>query len=134
MKKLMTSAFVCMMAFVMAACSGGNTPKGVAEAYSQAVIKGDYKKAVDMIYFQGTPEDVQKKKDFYVDLIESKVKEGLPEDKTLTKFEVINEEIDEENGKATVTANATYADGSTKEEKTKLVKTEDGQWLVDGEK
>ena len=120
MKKLMTSAFVCMMAFVMAACSGGNTPKGVAEAYSQAVIKGDYKKAVDMIYFQGTPEDVQKKKDFYVDLIESKVKEGLPEDKTLTKFEVINEEIDEENdnvidSEATLAAEAETAINDTAE-------------------
>ena len=134
MKKLMISALVCVMAFVMAACSGGNTPKGVANDYAQAVIKGDYRKAVDMIYFKGTPEEVQKKKDFYVDMIESKVKDGLPEDKTLTKFEVISEEIDEENGKATVTANATYADGSTKEEKTKLIKNEDGQWFVDGEK
>ena len=67
-------------------------------------------------------------------MLENKVKDGLPDDKKMTKFEVINEEIDEENGKATVTANVTYANDTTKEETTKLVKTEDGKWMIDGEK
>ena len=61
------------------------------------------------------------------------MEDGLPDDRKRTKYEVTKEEVDEENGKATVTANVTYANGKTKEETTKLVKTDDG-WFVDGEK
>jgi len=134
MKKILTALCVCALAIMLGACGSKNTPSATAEKYADYVIKGDYKSALDLTQFSGTEEQVEKQKEFYLQMLENKVKEGLPDDKKMTKFEVISEEIDEENGKATVTANVTYADGNTKEEKTKLVKTEDGKWMIDGEK
>lgn len=132
MKKLLISAFVAIVACLMTACSN-NSPSAAAEQYANYIMKSDYKSAINMIHFKGTPEDVQGQRDYYLQIIESKVKDGLPDDKKMTKYEVTKEEVDEENGKATVTANVTYANGETKEETTKLVKTDDG-WFVDGEK
>lgn len=133
MKKLILSSFVILAAIFMAACSS-NTPKATAEAYYAKVIKGDYKAALDYVYMKGEPEDVQKKKDFYLQMVDSKVKDGLPEDKQMTKYVVKSEEIDEEGTHATVIGDATYANGETKEERAKMIKTEDGKWMVDGEK
>ena len=133
MKKLLISAFVAIVAYLMTACSSNNSPSAAAEQYANYIMKSDYKSAINMIHFKGTPEEVQGQRDYYLQIIESKVKDGLPDDKKMTKYEVTKEEVDEENGKATVTANVTYANGKTKEETTKLVKTDDG-WFVDGEK
>lgn len=133
MRKLFFSTFVVLAAIFMAACSS-NSPKAAAEAYSKAIIKGDYKTALEYVYMKGEPEEVQKKKEFYLQMVENKVKDGLPEDKQMTKFEVISEEFDEDETHATVVANVTYANGNTKEERSKMIKTEDGKWMVDGEK
>ena len=133
MKKLLISAFVAIVACLMTACSSNYSPSAAAEQYANYIIKSDYECAINMIHFKGTPEEVQGQRDYYLQIIESKVKDGLPDDKKMTKYEVTKEEVDEENGKATVTANVTYANGKTKEETTKLVKTDDG-WFVDGEK
>ena len=128
MRKLFFSTFVVLAAIFMAACSS-NSPKAAAE-----IIKGDYKTALEYVYMKGEPEEVQKKKEFYLQMVENKVKDGLPEDKQMTKFEVISEEFDEDETHATVVANVTYANGNTKEERSKMIKTEDGKWMVDGEK
>lgn len=133
MKKLFFSTFVILAAIFMAACSS-NTPKATAEAYSKAIIKGDYKGALEYVYMKGEPEEVQKKKEFYLQMVENKVKDGLPEDKQMTKYEVTSEEFDADEVHATVIANVTYANGDTKEERSKMIKTEDGKWMVDGEK
>ena len=133
MKKLLISAFMAIVACLMTACSSNNSPSAAAEQYANYIMKSDYKSAINMIHFKGTPEEVQGQRDYYLQIIESKVEDGLPDDKKMTKYEVTKEEVDEENGKATVTANVTYANGKTKEETTKLVKTDDG-WFVDGEK
>ncbi|MBO4612569.1 MAG: DUF4878 domain-containing protein [Bacteroidaceae bacterium] len=134
MKKILAALCVCAVALILGACGSKNTPSATAEAYADYIIKGDYKSAIELIQFKGSEEQVEKQKEFYLQMLENKVKDGLPDDKKMTKFEVINEEIDEENGKATVTANVTYANDTTKEETTKLVKTEDGKWMIDGEK
>ena len=123
MKKIFAALCVCAVALILGACGSKNTPSATAEAYANYIIKGDYKSAIDLIYFKGTDEDVQSKKEFYLQMLDNKVKDGLPADKQMTKYEVTNEEINEEGDKATVTANVSYANDTTKEEKTKLVKT-----------
>ena len=134
MKKFMTIALMGIIACVMVACSSGNSPKGTVEKYTEAIIKGDYRTALEQVAFKGTPEEVAQKRERYATLCEDKVKNGQKDKDKLVKYEITDEQIDEENGTATVTATLTYADDHTKEDTMKLIKDEDGKWLIDAGK
>lgn len=133
MRKLMIAALVCALACVMAACSS-NTPKAAAAKYTEAVIKGDYKSALELVYFKGTPDEAAKRREQYVSLCEEKAKNGIKDKDKLTSYKITDEQIDEENGTAVVTAELTYADGHSKTDNMKLRKAEDGQWMIDSNK
>ena len=134
MKKILSAVAMVAIAMLMTACGGGNTPKGVADAYSQAIIKGDYRTAFDYVYFGDDQEKAEKTKEQMLSYVEEKVKSGIPDERKMTEFEITDEQIDEEAGKATVTANVTYANGTTKVEEVPLVKTADGKWMVESGK
>lgn len=134
MKKLIFSAIVCVLACVMVACSNGNSPKAAVTRYAEATIKGDYKAALEQVYFKGTPEEVAKTREQYVSLLEEKTKEGMKDSDKPTAFNIDNEQIDEESGTAVVTVTMTYADGHTKTDDMKVRKDDNGQWMVDGNK
>ena len=55
MKKLLISAFVAIVACLMTACSSNNSPSAAAEQYANYIMKSDYKSAINMIHFKGTP-------------------------------------------------------------------------------
>ena len=134
MKKLIFSSIVCVLACIMVACSSGNSPKSTVEKYAEATIKGDYKTALDQVYFKGTPEEVAKIREQYVSLLNEKTKQGLKDNEKMTAFNIDNEQIDEENGTAVVTVTITYADGHSKTEDMKVKKDDNGQWMIDSNK
>lgn len=104
------------------------------EKYAAAVIKGDYRTALEQVAFKGTPEEVTQMREQYASLLEEKTKEGLKDSDRLSSFTVDDEQIDEENGTATVTTTMTYADGHQKTDDVRLVKDESGAWLIDSNK
>lgn len=134
MKKLIFSAIVCVLACVMVACSSGNSPKAAVTKYADATIKGDYKAALDQVYFKGTPEEVAKTREQYLSLLQEKTKEGVKDSDKMTSFTIDDEQIDEANGTAVVTITMTYADGHTKTDNIKTVKDDNGNWMVDSNK
>jgi len=136
MKKTIIACMACIAAVLLFSCSGlskKDSPKYVVEKYSQALIKQDWKAAFDLVYFKGTPEEAEKTRQQWIGLCEEKAK-NMPNDKIVTAVEVTDEQINEEAGTAVVTANITYGNGNTKEEKTDLIRTDDGQWLLDMKK
>ncbi len=136
MKKTIIACMACIAAVLLFSCSGlskKDSPKDVVEKYSQALIEQDWKAAFDLVYFKGTPEEAEKTRQQWIGLCEEKAK-NMPNDKIVTAVEVIDEQINEEAGTAVVTANITYGNGNTKEEKTDLIRTDDGQWLLDMKK
>ena len=134
MKKLIFSAIVCVLACVMVACSNGNSPKAAVERYAGATIKGDYKTALDQVYFKGSPEEVAQIREQYVSLLEEKTKKELKDSEKMTAYNIDNVQTDEENGTAVVTVTTTYADGHTKTDDMKVKKDENGQWMIDSNK
>ena len=134
MKKLITAALVCIAVCLVSACSSGKSPKATVEKYAAAVIKGDYRTELEQVAFKGTPEEVTQMREQYASLLEEKTKEGLKDSDRLSSFTVDDEQIDEENGTATVTTTMTYADGHQKTDDVRLVKDESGAWLIDSNK
>ena len=127
---ILVAAVVCLTA----ACSGGNNPKAVAENYAAAIIKGDYKAAFDYVYFGDDKEEAQQKKEQILALVEEKVKNGVPDKSRMEKFTIVEEQIDEENGTATMTAMVTYGNGENRTEKISLLKNDEGKWMIDNAK
>jgi len=135
MKKLLLASLVLIIACVMTGCGAlGNGPKATVEKYAAAIIQGDYRAALDLVYFKGTPEEAEKTREQFASLCEEKTKKGLKDSDTMTKCEILDEQVDKENGVATVTAKLTYADGHEKTDDIKLVKGDDGNWLIDNNK
>ncbi|MBQ7572024.1 MAG: DUF4878 domain-containing protein [Bacteroidaceae bacterium] len=134
MKKLISAALVCIAACLMAACSSGQSPKATVEKYATAVMKGDYRTALEQVAFKGTPEEVARTREQYASLCEEKTKEGMKDSDRLSAFTIDNEQVDDEGGTAIVTTTMTYADGHQKTDDVKLVKDDDGQWLIDSNK
>lgn len=136
MKKTIIACMACIAAILLFSCSGlgkSDSPKDVVEKYSQALIKQDWKAAFDLVYFKGTPEEAEMTRQQWISLCEEKAK-NMPNDKVVTAVDIVDEQINEEAGTAVVTANITYGNGNTKEEKTDLIRTDDGQWLLDMKK
>ena len=136
MKKSIIACLTGIIALLLFACSGANksdSPKDTVEKYSQALIKQDWKAAFDMVYFKGTPEEAEKTRQQWIGLCEEKAKD-VSADRVVTAMKIIDEQINEEEGTAVVTANVTYGNGKTTEEKTDLIRTEEGKWLIDMKK
>ncbi len=134
MKKAFRTTFVMALAALLWACSGEadtNSPKHIVEQYAEAIIKGDYRGALDLVYFGGETEEAQQLHEAFTNLCEEMAKEGLKESDQLVRYQLGEEEIDEAKGKAIVQATLTYADGHSKEDEIHLLRNEQGLWLVD---
>lgn len=63
MKNLIKIALLLVVAVAMCACSGGNTPSGVAEKAMKCIIDEDYEGYVDLIYMNEKAEMDKEKLD-----------------------------------------------------------------------
>ncbi len=134
MKKCLYSIAICICAIMMAACSSNsNTPSGVAAAYLDDLINGNYEAMLDKVTFKEEP--TAEKKQEIVSALEEKAEKSKNDErvKYMTSYEITGEEINEAGDEATVKYTATQNDGSESSSEMELVKV-DGKWLVDAKK
>ena len=67
-------------------------------------------------------------------LVQDKMNKEIEKKEGIKDFKVETAEINEEEGKAVVPYTLTYGNGDTKDDKMKLIKTEDGAWMIDSGK
>lgn len=131
MKKTFFSLFAVMaMTLMMFSCGGGgNTPTKVVEKSIKYIQDKDYAAYVDLIEFneeQNSKED----KEQFVEFLEGMFEMTLEKKQGLASYEIISEEISEDGNSAVVVANITYGDGSSDEDKMKLIKNAEGEWKI----
>lgn len=131
MKKLLSMMAVCLMVMALSACGGStNTPEGVTEKAIKCIADKDYKGYVELMHFnkEKSAEDMQQ----IVALIKDKMDKEMDQKKGVKDYKIGEPEITDD--KAVVPYTLTYGNDETKEDKMKLVKTEDGKWMIDSGK
>lgn len=134
MKKTFFSLFAVMaMTLIMCSCGGGgNTPTKVVEKSIKYIQEKNYEAYVDLIEFKEGSS--QEDKEQFVAFLGGKVDMTLEKKQGLASYEIISEEISEDGASAVVVANITYGDGSSKEDKMKLIKNAEGEWKISMDK
>jgi hypothetical protein len=131
MKKLVSLSVVALL-FVMTSCSSKQyTPSGIVKAIYGQLQKGNYEKAIEIMFENATNKDEKtdaKQIKETVKAFAEKVKGSIEEKGGLRSFEIVKETIAEDGKSAQVTVKATYGDGSTEEDTNRFVKNEDGKW------
>ena len=135
MKKTFFSLLAVMaIALLMCSCGGvgGNTPTKVVEKSIKYIQGKNYEAYVDLIEFKEGSS--QEDKEQFVAFLGGKVDMTLEKKQGLASYEIISEEISEDGASAVVVANITYGDGSSKEDKMKLIKNAEGEWKISMDK
>lgn len=125
MKKVLSVVFVCLLTVVFVGCSGGNSPRGVAEKGIKCLMKGDVDSYADLVYLK---ESEKSEKPLLVQMISDMMKNIKP-DQEIENYEFVEEDVDKESGKAKVVFNVTYKSGRTSKEPVYLV-LEGGKWWI----
>ena len=116
---------VCSMA-LLTSCGQDNSPRGVAEAAVKCMAKKDFKGYMELT------NATDQQKEGMVQLLEKVGKEGDSKG-GLKSYEIVDEQVDEENGKATATVKVLYDNGEEKNNTMKMVKQDD-KWYISAEK
>lgn len=134
MKNLLKLFALAAMVVMFGGCSKPNTPSGVAEQAMSCLKSKDYKGYVDLLYFSDKvkKEDLEKTKQQYVSILESKMSEEFDKQGGIKKYEVASENITDST--ANVKMNITYGNDSTKVEDMKLRMDKGGDWKLDSGK
>ncbi len=116
----------------MAACSGGNTPGGVAEKAVKCMKDKDYKGYVDLVNIteKGEHSEAEMRSELTV-LLSEKASKNIEKDGEIESYKILSEEISEDGTHAVVKMQITYSKGNTDTEEITLVKTEAGDWMLD---
>lgn len=134
MKNLMKIAALAIVAVLMCACGGSNTPSGVAEKAVKCLQNEDYEGYVDLVYVQEKEgKDMKQEKAQLVALMTAKFSETLKKRGGLKSYEVLSEEISEDGNTAKVKMRIEYGD-KTDEDTIKLRKDDKGNWKIDNNK
>ena len=130
MKKVLSLAAVCLFVLALCSCGSSNTPEAVTTKAIKCIIDKDYDGYVDLMYFkkEKSSEDMKQ----IVALVKDKMDKEVDQKKGIKDYKVGTPTI--EDNKAVVPYTLTYGNDETKEDKMKLVKTEDGKWMIDSGK
>lgn len=128
MKKIFSLLSFVLVMLAFCSCSD-NSPEGVAKQYFSYIQSGKYEKVVDLIHFKKEPTSEEKEQ--IVAMVKDKGAKELEKKGGITSFEIGEVTLNDEGTAATVKANLTYGDGTTDDDKVKLMKTDDGKWMVD---
>ena len=130
MKKVLTLATVCLFVLALCSCGSSNTPEEVTTKAIKCLIDKDYDGYVDMMYFKKEKSNEDMKQ--IVALVKDKMDKELEQKQGIKEYKVGTPTI--EDNKAVVPYTLTYGNGETKEDNMKLVKTNDGKWMIDSGK
>jgi len=128
MKKIIAVLSMClMMMAVLTSCGGhANTPEGVAEAAVKYLAKKDFKG------YMSLTNATDQQKEAMAGMLE-KLGQQLDQKGGMKEWEIVDKDIDEAGGKATITVKVTYEDGSEENNSMKMLK-KDGDWLLSADK
>lgn len=128
MKKVLFAIAICFitMAALSSCSSHDNTPEGVAKAAVECLKAKDYKGYMDLT------SATKEQKEAMTAMLQ-KVGQQTDEKGGVESYEVVDQEIDEEKGTATVNVKVTYGNGDTEENKMKMLK-KDGDWVLSADK
>lgn len=123
MKRILSILLLCMATFMFFGCSGGSSPKSVAKKALKCQKANDVNGFVDCVYFKDSDKEY---KNLYIQQIENNRKPS----QEIESYEFVDEDIDEESGKAKVSFNVTYKNGRTVKETFKLIRDDSGKWWL----
>ena len=136
MKKSLFGIFgLLVMTLCFWSCGSNNTPTKVVEKSIEYVQDKNYEAYVELIQIEekgGKTVEEQKKQ--LVALLQGKLDMTLESKQGLASCEILSEEIAEDGNTAVVKTKITYGDGSTDDQKFKLLKNEDGKWKLNAQK
>ena len=130
MKKVLSLVAVCLFVLALCSCGSSNTPEAVATKAIKCVMEKDYDGYVDLMHFKKEKSNEDMKQ--IVALVKDKMDKEMDQKKGIKDYEVGTPTI--EDNKAVVPYTLIYGNGDTKEDNMKLVKTEDGKWMIDSGK
>lgn len=121
--------------FLMFGCSGGDSPKAVAEKGVRCIQNSDYEGYVDLMYISPKEgEDIDAQKKAAVSMLESKAGSALGKKDGVKSYEVVSETIAEDGNTAKVDMKIVYGNGDEDNETVKLRKDDKGDWKLDAGK
>lgn len=128
MKKVLFAIAICFitMAALSSCSSHDNTPEGVAKAAVECLKAKDYKGYMDLT------SATKEQKEAMTAMLQ-KVGQQTDEKGGVESYEIVDKEIDEEKGTATVNVKVTYGNGDTEDNKMKMLK-KDGDWVLSADK
>ena len=128
MKKVLFAIAICFITMAaLSSCSGhDNTPEGVAKAAVECL------KAKDYIGYMDLTSATKEQKEAMTAMLQ-KVGQQTDEKGGVKSYEIVDQEIDEEKGTATVNVKVTYGNGDTEDNKMKMLK-KDGDWVLSADK
>ena len=128
MKKVLFAIAICFitMAALSSCSSHDNTPEGVAKAAVECLKAKDYKGYMDLT------SATKEQKEAMAAMLQ-KVGQQTDEKGGVESYEIVDQEIDEEKGTATVNVKVTYGNGDTEDNKMKMLK-KDGEWVLSADK
>lgn len=117
---------VAAFAALFIAC-GSSAPKDVAMDFSKAMIEGKTKKLVSMIYLPEKYKNHSDEVEGKLMQMTARVKSQVEAKGGFDRIEFVEEQIQED--KATVKLKIHFKDGSSEDERVRLIKS-DGKWKV----
>ena len=128
MKKVLFAIAICFitMAALSSCSSHDNTPEGVAKAAVECLKAKDYKGYMDLT------SATKEQKEAMAAMLQ-KVGQQTDEKGGVESYEIVDQEIDEVKGTATVNVKVTYGNGDTEDNKMKMLK-KDGDWVLSADK
>lgn len=126
MKKILIAFFIGCMSMVMTSCSD-DSPKGVAKQGVECLMKKDFKGYVELLNIPD--KDQENAKAGLVQMLEEKASKN-PEIVDIKSYEIIDEQIDEETGTASVILKVVDTNGKEQEGRIDLVKNGKGEWKI----
>jgi len=135
MKKLIFGLILAIGAMIaLTACSdSSNTPTGVTKAYYEALIKNDFKAAMEFCCKKDGKLLTDEEKQQLSGMMESKLNDEKTKAAMVAKYELGEETIAEDGNSATVKVKTTTVEGTEKEVESNCLKV-DGKWYINSGK
>ncbi len=131
------AALVVAAGWVMASCGGGtgSTPESVVDKAYSCIQDKDYAGYLELIDYKEkdgkTPEEIRKEA---LPMMEAKAQTLIQKKGGIKSWEILETKISEDGNSAKVKAKLVYENGDEDDNNVKLVKKEDGTWMLDSAK
>ncbi|MDR1881911.1 MAG: DUF4878 domain-containing protein [Prevotella sp.] len=132
MHKITSILAVAAIALFAASCGGGsNSPAGIEKAIYSQMQKGNYEKAVEILYdnLDNDKTSTAEEKAQSATSFAGKAKQSAEAKGGVKNFEILEETFAEDGASATVKSKIVYGNGSDETQTTKYVK-KDGAWKI----